>query len=436
LILSRIFGVGTKRAVVALAQNVKIKTCYKQEKSHQIEFDDDWIKDDGTWDLPVYEIDPIPSGTTVVELQKLRIHLTKEIVDQLKLHLQATYARFIENKSVSIEVNRDLIKPVFFDNWAYPPDFSPRKYVGVLNTENGREIQVEAYAGLSVESSPATGEYGVYFYCNDRLVARALKTFEVGFIKGFAGVAHPKVSLTRVIIFLSGDAQSMPWNSSKSDINTRHEVFIAMHKWLLEVVKDYAQVSRIWMGDWPDKVFKYKTGTIDEIKIDNFPEVKTSYLPGLPKIRLRFGEKVSQRNKSIAAKKPWTKGLYEGVIAVDVVSKQHLAQKNRIALILLDSTIEIAFKEYLVNEVKTYYSDAQLAVIFSKRHLVHDEIKKHKKQVSIADGDWKKLSYYNGLRNKLVHERASAGISNADIEEFRSLVEKILAKLYKLNFSA
>ena len=33
----------------------------------------------------------------------------------------------------------------------------------------------------------------------------------------------------------------MPWNSSKSDINTKHEVFIALHNWLLEVVKGYAK---------------------------------------------------------------------------------------------------------------------------------------------------------------------------------------------------
>jgi hypothetical protein len=31
----------------------------------------------------------------------------------------------------------------------------------------------------------------VYFYCNDRLVARALKSFDVGFMKGYAGLPHP-----------------------------------------------------------------------------------------------------------------------------------------------------------------------------------------------------------------------------------------------------
>src|SRR5882672_2081377 len=35
-----IFGVGTKRAVVALAQDIRIRTRYKKEKTHEVEFDD------------------------------------------------------------------------------------------------------------------------------------------------------------------------------------------------------------------------------------------------------------------------------------------------------------------------------------------------------------------------------------------------------------
>ncbi len=62
--------------------------------------------------------------------------------------------------------------------------------------------------GLTRESSPAAGEYGVYFYCNDRLVARAKKTMEVGFTKGLAGLPHPKVSLTRGLVKASGPDSS------------------------------------------------------------------------------------------------------------------------------------------------------------------------------------------------------------------------------------
>ncbi len=425
-----IFGVGTKRAVVALAQDIRIKTRHEKERTYQVEFDDDWLQDDD-WELPVYEVDEIAEGTTIVELQRLRVQITDEASAQLKDHLRTTYARFLRNNSVTLEVNGVKLSPRFFENWAYPPGYSPQKYTGTLTTEDNRAVRIEAFAGLSRESSPAAGEYGVYFYCNDRLIARALKTFDMGFTKGLAGLPHPKVSLTRVLVFLNGDARCMPWNSSKSDISTKHEVFLALHNWLVQVVKGYASLSRIWMGDWPEKVFKYTVGTIKEVQIDDFPKVTKSFLPPLPKSRPRYGEIITQKNRQVARRKPWTKGLYEGVIAADIISKQRLEQRNRIALIVLDSTLEIAFKEYLVNESGTTYNDSKLLSIFKNRADVHKEIQKY---VSIKADNWKKIDHYYRLRCKLVHERVTVGITDGQIEDFRELVERVLRKLYKLKF--
>jgi hypothetical protein len=427
-----IFGVGTKRAVVALAQDIKITTRFPKEKTHRIEFDDAWIGNDDDWNLNVYQVDDIDVGTTIVELQRLRTQLTTDVIAHLKEHLRTTYARFLDHRGVTLEINGDKLQPLFFDNWAFPPRYSPRKYTGTIHTEDGGDVSVEAYAGLTLESSPAAGEYGVYIYCNDRLIARALKSFHVGFIRGFAGLPHPKVSLTRVLIFLKGNAQVMPWNSSKSDISTQHVVFRAMHTWLMQVVKDYAALSRIWMGNWPSKVFKYETGTVTQVHIDDFPNAKTSYIPPPPRSRPRYGERVAQKNKAIAATKPWTQGLFEGVIAVELISKNHhLELRNRLSLILLDSTLEIAMKEYLVNESGTYYNDAQLLTIFAKRHLVVAEVKRY---VTFDNPTWTKIAYYNNLRNKLVHERASVSIPDREIADYREVVEKVLSRLYGLKF--
>lgn len=424
-----IFGVGTKRAVVALAQDIKITTRFPKEVTHRLDFDENWLEDDDDWQLNVYEVDPIPEGSTVVELQKLRTPITDETQTQLKDHLRSTYAKFITNKNVIIKLDGETLTPEFFENWAYPPGYPPTKYTGTLTVEDGNAISVEALAGLTLESSPATGEYGVYFYCNDRLITRAMKTFEVGFTRGLAGVAHPKVSLTRVLVSLHGEARLMPWNSSKSDIRTKHKVFVALHDWLVQVVKDYATLSRIWMGEWPEKVFKHTSGTIKEVKIDDFPTVTKSFLLAPPKTRPRYADVVIQRNRKIAKDKPWTKGLYEGIIAADLIAKGKLEQRNRIALIVLDSTLEIAFKEYLVNDSGTYYSDAQLLTLFAKRHLVQQEIQKY---VNINGAIWKKIGHFNNLRNKLVHERATVGLDDQQIKDYRGVVETVLRKLFKL----
>jgi hypothetical protein len=168
------------------------------------------------------------------------------------------------------------------------------------------------------------------------------------------------------------------------------------------------------------------------VQIDEFPTVNKSFLPHPPKSRPRYADIITQKNKIVANKKPWTKGLCEGVIAAELVSKQgSLEQRNRVALIVFDSTLEIAFKEYLVNESGTYYADAQLQAIFKQRHLVHDEMKKY---VNFSTNIWKKISYYNNLRNKLVHERATVGIGDAEIKDFRGIVESVLSKMYKLRF--
>ncbi|MCK4527845.1 ATP-binding protein [candidate division WOR-3 bacterium] len=425
-----IFGVGTKRAVVALAQDVKITTRYGKNKTYLVEFDDSWLESED-WELPVYEVDNLPEGTTLIELQKLRIRITDEAISHLKKHLQSTYARFLRNNRVIIKLGSDQLKPVGFENWAYPPSYSPRKYVGNLTTEDGGTVRVEVLAGLTTESSPAGGEYGVYFYCNDRLIARGLKNYNVGFTKGLAGQPHPSISLTRVIVSLNGEAQSMPWNSSKSGINPNHSVFVALRSWLVQVVKDYASLSRRFEGDWSEKVFKYPSGKIVKVNIVSFPEAKKSYLPPLPKSKPRYGDLVKQANRKIAKKKPWTKGLYEGIIAVDLIFKQKLEQKNRICLIILDSTLEIAFKEFLVNDSDRTYNDTKLLNLFNNRSFVHNEVKKY---VKLSSNLWKKIEHYYRLRCKLIHERATVGIDDDQVEDFRDVVQKVLKKLFKLRF--
>jgi hypothetical protein len=425
------FGVGTKRAVVALAQDIKIKTRTKAKQAYQVEFDDNWISEP-EWDIPIYSVDEVPTNTTQVILQSLRIQISDELVAQLREHLRATYGVFLARDDVNIKLNDEKLSPIYFENWAYPPSYEPRRYSGKIETADKRVVRVDVVAGLINESSPSAGEYGVYFYCNDRLVARALKTFEVGFTKGLAGLPHPKVSLTRVIVRLNGDARSMPWNSSKSDISTKHEVFVSLRDWLVQVVKSYATLSRIWIGEWPSKVFRHKKGNIQPVAVLSFPEATKSFLPPLPRSRPRLGQVLADKNTAIAKRKPWVRGLFEAVAAVDLISKQHFQQKNRIALIILDSTLEIAFKDYLVNESGAQYSDSTLLSLFANRINVQNEIKKY---VHISQSDWKKVTHYYRLRNKLVHERTTVGVADSEIADFRELVERILTKLHKLRFS-
>ena len=186
-------------------------------------------------------------------------------------------------------------------------------------------------------------------------------------------------------------------------------------------------------GGMAGEGFKYKSGKITEVSIDDFPAVRKSFLPPLPKSKPRYRDVVTQKNKRTAKKKPWTKGLYEGVVAADLIFKSPLEQKNRIALIVLDSTLEIAFKEYLVNESGVAYSYVRLLSLFKNRAEVHAEMKKYPK-AKIPSLTWKKIEHYYQARCKLIHEKATVGISDEQIQDFREVVEGVLKKLYKLKF--
>jgi len=98
---------------------------------------------------------------------------------------------------------------------------------------------------------------------------------------------------------------------------------------------------------------------------------------------------------------------------------------------MLDSTLEIAFKEFLVNESGMSYSDGRLQGMFRERAQVHKEMRRH---VRIAESDWKKIEYYYLQRCHLIHRRAAVTIPDGDIRDFRLVVERVLRKLFRLHF--
>jgi hypothetical protein len=428
-----IFGVGAKRAVVALSQDVKISSRYGRGKTYRIEFDDAWLQTD-EWRLKLYRVDDIGEGMTIIELQKLRFDITKETIQQLEEHLRVTYSRFLSKKQVKIILNENELEPRSFEEgWVYPAEYSPYRYTWDQTTKDNETVKVEIVAGLTKESNFATGEYGVYFYCNDRLIARALKDFNVGFTKGLAGKPHSDVSLFRAIVSLRGKAKLMPWNSSKSGINPNSRVFVAIHGLLIEIVTRFASLSRRLGREWSETASKYTEGDIVEVGVQNPEKAEKSYFPTLPvRKRWSYAGEMEKINRKIVEQKPWSRGLYEGIVAVGLIFKERqLEQKNRIGLIILDSTLEIAFKEFLVYDSGEEYSDDRLANIFKDRFQVHNEIQKH---TNFNTDLWKKIKHYYVLRCKLIHERSTGGVTDDQIEDYRKVVQKVLKQLFKLKF--
>ncbi len=160
-------------------------------------------------------------------------------------------------------------------------------------------------------------------------------------------------------------------------------------------------------------------------------------LPALPRVNKAWVEHLKEKNKGVISKQPWTLGLVEAIAAMDVLLKQRFDTKNRIALILLDSSFEIALKEFIVHRPDLFpaktYTDAYIATLFNDRRKVIDAVKQAVPSISKDQID--KARHFYLMRNKIIHERASVGITDHDVESYRATVEAVLKILFKLKFT-
>ena len=62
-----IFGVGSKRACVALGEQVAMKTRYGSGETFQVDINKDWLESPA-WNLPAYAIPEIDKGSTQIEI--------------------------------------------------------------------------------------------------------------------------------------------------------------------------------------------------------------------------------------------------------------------------------------------------------------------------------------------------------------------------------
>lgn len=429
-----IFGVGSKRAGIALGEDVEIKTRFKGERSLELNINSDWLNSD-EWTLNAYEIPDIERGTTQVEISKLRRPFVATDIGALRIHFGQTYSWFIK-AGCTIELNGIAVDPEDFECWSYPAGFHPKSAKFNVEIPNEGKVSIDITVGLIRDRNPEEDNYGAYFYCNHRLIVKELRTREVGYFNSQeAGVPHPDASHCRGIVKLQGPARLMPWNSTKNGINTGHILFPHIRPTLVPLMGHFSTLSRRLKYDWDKNVYSHASGAIEEIDAAPSDASLKSHLPPLPKAKKQSIEKLKTSNKRQIEVMPWTLGLVEAMGAVEIIGRQNLETKNRISLILLDSNFEIALKEFIVHRSDhfpiTIYNNAKISQIFKYRHTVLDEIVS---KISIPKGLLTKAQHYYGLRNKLIHERATVDVVDSDIKNYRSVISQILKILFDLNF--
>jgi hypothetical protein len=424
-----VFGVGSKRSVVALAERIRITTRCGNLKTHRIEYDDEWIQDASSdWHLPAYEVDDIAIDSTQIELTKLRVRLEQRDVEDFKSHLAATYAHYLEDENIWLIVDDEQIEPRYFTQWAYPDGYVPHRFKKQFGASNER-VSLSITSGLTLEERTLGGDYGVFVYCNRRLIARALRSPEVGFVSGLVGIDHHNMNLARVIVELSGPGRQMPWTSQKNGIYYGHSMFRAIRDDIVHAASNATKWSKALKPDFEAAVAPHDSGDIIEEQLPAAESIKNR-MPVPPRVRVDSRETVINVNKPLAYRKPYVKGLYETVIAAeDVLKQKRLTQRNRIAWILLDSTVEIACKESLVHEDSKSINEDRLKGL--NRFSLQDEAEKI---VLTGDPIWGRFRYNYDRRNNFVHRRADVTVPDDDVENFLHDVKRLLTQAFGVRF--
>ncbi len=430
-----IFGVGGKRAGIALGELIEIQTRSHKGTSIQVDLTKDWIESPN-WDLDVFEIPEIDPGTTDVEISKVRQSFDDDDIQDLRHHLAETYGWFIE-QGCRLTVNRVPLDPISFATWSFPRDYPPRTCEFDIEPEVGQKLNVRLTAGLIGDRDPEADNYGAYFICNHRLIMKEVKQREVGyFVSAEAGVPHPDASLGRTIVEYVGPAELMPWNSSKSGINFNHPAFLQIRSRVIEFASFYSKLSRALKRSWEDEVFPFRDGKIVEVDPLEVLSDKKKVLPKPPSTRNpKYADELRLMNNKVIDDKPWTLGLVEAMSMVELIGRQKFETKNRAALILLDSNFEISLKEFIVSSKKLFpphkYTNKHISNLFSNRSNVINEVQNHAKfPQKLLD----KVNYYYAIRNNLIHQRATVAITDQQVKDYRQTIERVLNKLFKIRF--
>ena len=239
------FGVGMKRALFKIGNDFKISSISRDSKFELSVNIDAWkrLRDERGADLWEFKFDTLEEGlsndaadtSTRLEVLSLHAAIAAEFGDPtflnaLKAGLEEVHAQSMDS-GLDIEVNGSAIRHKLA-TLLQSSDLKPMMVEKIFpkhpgGDENASDVKVSIYAGLG--ESRLT-DAGWYVICNGRQVLRADKSKITGWDKSTGGArtprAHNQFSRFRGYVFFeSNDAEALPWNTTKSGINTESSVY-------------------------------------------------------------------------------------------------------------------------------------------------------------------------------------------------------------------
>lgn len=248
-----LFGVGMKRAIFKMGRYFVVES-ETEDNAFVIEQDIDEWSEQSSWDFSFTEAskgNTNESGTRITvtklldnvkELFKLEAFVT-ELINQLEAAQQISL-----EKGISIQINDfDLrYKPAKF----YYSDKLQPGYAEVT-LEKYADVDIKIFSGITDRNLE---KGGWYLFCNSRLVLYADQSIITGWGEsGSLPKYHPDFAFARgYIYFTSEDASLLPWNTTKTGVDTDSAIFQAAKQEMTNMMRPVTQWLRKLAGEETD----------------------------------------------------------------------------------------------------------------------------------------------------------------------------------------
>lgn len=261
------YGVGAKKAIINLGNEATIKSRHLHaEKGFGFHIDEDWLRDDESWEVEKVEFDDIDEGVTEITIRDLNNSWDKyrdNLVDDLK----DTYQHFLDPKRddgrESIDIilreydrsgdiaNEEYIESAGGIDWSFTPmdGLFPRRYEDIELESKAFDQTVKLHVTVGLLQKADAEKAGADIFCQGRKVLSAVRDKRAAFGTGAGSSRLGKWSgqhrrLKFVIEFeTNGDARVLPWDAQKSDIDPYNRVSQAAQDWVRRIVKPYYEAA-------------------------------------------------------------------------------------------------------------------------------------------------------------------------------------------------
>lgn len=265
-----VYGIGMKRAVFKLGNDIRVRSTYLDEKDGKQSFAvpinvGTWLSNDAPpWDFDIEPDTELDSPGVKIEVRQLtgptvNSFSSPAVLQNLGRIISRDYTLHI-NRGLSISLNGKKLEawPIQLLQSA---DFAPMRIEYGETVEEG-DVTVEVFGGMAApppESSEPDAEddgekrFGWYVVCNGRIVLAADRTSISGWGTDEWPQWHRQYSgFVGIILFTAANAAALPLTTTKRSVDTSSEIYRRARPKMREVTRkwiDYTNARKQALDD-------------------------------------------------------------------------------------------------------------------------------------------------------------------------------------------